>query len=338
MTTTINKTIKSSLGDFSSLSGWEAIQQADLVAADQIQQAECFAFQDTTATTIAGWTTDATRYPRVYATAGAEAQLPYNTSTSYRLETTSGSGSISIQQGYTRIERIQLKVTAPNFAGGRFVVEFNYANGPVAYVLGCYLKFVTDPADTTEGHGIEAGNANSIYVVANCVFNGFDATGGGGTNTAIYAQWGTGYVYNNTIVNSVRGIASVSNGAVFAKNNLYDGTGVTGADGFFTSGSGVFDASSDYNASSVAADAPGAHSTNGATFTFVNTGTGDYHITAADAGAREKGLDLSADAHYAFAIDFDGVARPQGTLWDCGCHEVAAGGGGGGSRPMFRGH
>lgn len=326
MPTTVNKTVKSSGGDYTSVSAWEAGQQAvaaDIVAADQIQQAECFAFQDTTNATLAGWTTDATRYLRVYAHAGAEAQMPYNTSTSYRLETTTGSSALAIQQGYTRIERIQVKVTAPGFAGGRNAVEFNYANGPVAYLLGCYVRFVANASDTVEAYGVEAGNANSIYVIANCVFDGFSDVGSV-TNTAIWGQWGTGYVYNNTMVNCARGIASVSNGLIFAKNNLYYGAGIASPDGFFTSGSGAFDSSSDYNASTVASDASGAHSRNSQTFTFVNTGTGDYHLASGDGGAKNFGVDLSADSHYAFNTDFDAVSRPQGASWDIGATEYAS--------------
>ena len=46
-----------------------------------------------------------------------------------------------------------------------------------------------------------------------------------------------------------------------------------------------------------------------ATFTFENSGADDFHLGAADTGAKEKGKDLSDYIHYAFNDDIDGDTR-----------------------------
>jgi hypothetical protein len=54
---TITKTVKPSGGDYTSLSNWEAGEQADLVAAGNIAVAECYSMVDTTPVVVDGWTT-----------------------------------------------------------------------------------------------------------------------------------------------------------------------------------------------------------------------------------------------------------------------------------------
>jgi hypothetical protein len=65
-TETITKTIKTSGGDYSLLSAWEAAQQSDLVTDDVIAQAECYAGDYTDNLAISGWTTGASNYIRIY--------------------------------------------------------------------------------------------------------------------------------------------------------------------------------------------------------------------------------------------------------------------------------
>ena len=50
--------------------------------------------------------------------------------------------------------------------------------------------------------------------------------------------------------------------------------------------------------------------------------TNDYHLSGSDSVARDAGLDLSAY----FTSDKGGVIRPQGSGWDIGAYEFAAGG------------
>ena len=111
MATTRTRTVKPSGGDYTTLSAWEAGEQADLPSLDEIRQAECYAMQDTTAVTIDGWTTDATRYIRIFAAPGAEARVPYDTTNAYRLEVTDVNGMVLVNEAFVRIERLQFKLT-----------------------------------------------------------------------------------------------------------------------------------------------------------------------------------------------------------------------------------
>jgi hypothetical protein len=69
MPTVITKTVKSSLGDYSSVSAGEAgvqtLYSSNFVTADVQVDLECYNFSDTTAVIVDGTTTDATRYLRV---------------------------------------------------------------------------------------------------------------------------------------------------------------------------------------------------------------------------------------------------------------------------------
>lgn len=55
---------------------------------------------------------------------------------------------------------------------------------------------------------------------------------------------------------------------------------------------------------------------------FVDSGSGDFHLTASDTLAKDQGRDLSS----VFTTDLDGVARPQGSAWDIGPYEFVPAG------------
>src|SRR5688572_23190266 len=102
MATTITRTVAASGGDYTSLSAWEAAEQGDLVALDEIHEAEVqVGLTDTSAVTIDGSVTDATRYLRVFPGAGAEARMPWNAA-GYQLAT--GLNTLAVIDPYTRIE------------------------------------------------------------------------------------------------------------------------------------------------------------------------------------------------------------------------------------------
>ena len=91
MATTVVHTIKASGGDYTSLSAWEAAQQRDLVALDEIEVAECYPFIDTTAVTVSGWTTGVNNYIIIRAHSSAKATIPMTTDGSrYLLRVTTG--------------------------------------------------------------------------------------------------------------------------------------------------------------------------------------------------------------------------------------------------------
>lgn len=59
------------------------------------------------------------------------------------------------------------------------------------------------------------------------------------------------------------------------------------------------------------------------TFSFVDAGASDFHLTLTDLGARGRGLNLTADVDRPFNADLDGDPRPAGaTAWDIGADQT----------------
>ncbi|PIR58088.1 MAG: hypothetical protein COU71_00525, partial [Parcubacteria group bacterium CG10_big_fil_rev_8_21_14_0_10_38_31] len=91
---------------YTSLSAWETAEQRDLTATDEIAVARIegtWTNPDTTPVTIDGWTTDATRYIKIYTTTEARHTGKWD-NTRYRLESGNfGAKIVNNQQDYTRI-------------------------------------------------------------------------------------------------------------------------------------------------------------------------------------------------------------------------------------------
>jgi hypothetical protein len=304
--TTVTRTVKSAGGDYTSLSAWEAAQQGDLVAADELRQAECYGMNDSTGCTIDGSTTDATRYLRVFAAAGAEAQLPYNTSgTAYRRDI-NGNG-LTVSDPFTRIERIQLGIGGSS-SGDVLSIEVTNVR-----VIGCVIRSTS--SGNPRGIAVKSGVGSASVNIRNCFLIG---NGGTSMGVNIGSSFGsTSYVYNCTSVGWGTNYNRSGSGVGLAINCLSSGGVVAGF-------GGTWSASSSHNASTDAT-CPGSSARNSQTFTFVSSGTGDYRLASTDAGARDFGTDLSADANYPFSDDFDAAAR-SGT-WDIGADEYIAAGG-----------
>ena len=66
MATEIIKTVKPSGGDYTSLANWEAGQQGNLPALNETHTAECYSMEDSSFVDLFGWTTDPTRYIKIY--------------------------------------------------------------------------------------------------------------------------------------------------------------------------------------------------------------------------------------------------------------------------------
>jgi hypothetical protein len=151
--------------------------------------------------------------------------------------------------------------------------------------------------------------------VGNVVHN-FNTTGSNGIKTAGGAA--LSFVYSNTLYNNATGWLS----AAYQKTRLINNLSYSNTTGF----GGGAEPGSDYNLDGPSGStAPGANSKNAATVTFVDSANLDLHLATGDAGAKDSGTDLSADANYPFAFDIDGTTR-AGT-WDIGADEYVAAGG-----------
>ncbi len=58
------------------------------------------------------------------------------------------------------------------------------------------------------------------------------------------------------------------------------------------------------------------------TFSFVDAGASDFHLTLMDMGARGRGVNLTADLERPFNDDLDGDPRPVGLAWDIGADQT----------------
>jgi hypothetical protein len=289
--------------------------QKDLVTADEVSVAECYNFTDTTGVIIQGWTTDPTRYIRVYAPAG---QRHNGTAgTGYRI-IPSSARAIQIREGHVRLEGIEFRASG-DYTGVYADSSDSLPASPYILVKDCLIYNCGSVAGTY--HGIYAGRCGAsgypMFVI----------------NTIIYGCKGDGIradsgyaaaiidVLNCTVNNNGGyGVRKNSNSAVVQVKNCYAGANAT-AD--YSSSDSTWTAFTT-NASSDTTGTSGlqniAHSTSsGAYFTNVTAGSEDYHIGGSSA-LKDVGTDLSAT----FTTDIDGATR-SGT-WDIGADEITAGG------------
>lgn len=307
MPATQNKTIKAAAGDYTTMALAEAGEQviaADLVAGDILRQFECFNVADPGACTIDGCTTDATRYIRAYATAGGEAIMPFSTS---RYRMAAAGNLLTVADLYCRIERLQFEQQSS--IGTRLTVRLD-AGGQGSQVTGCLARNTGTSASDMFDAQTQTTTINLSGFINDVAIG--NATNGGGF---VSAANGSAIVkrYNCTAVACATNFSNTS-GVVTEINCLGAAPVTTDFSGTTTR---TFCASQDATAD----DNGGAGNRISQTFTFVSAGTGDYHLTIGDAGARDVGTDLSADASFPFSTDFDGV--PRGALWDIGATEAA---------------
>jgi len=296
---------------YTSLAAWEAdfgginfgtAPPGDLVAADLIAIARiegAWTLPDTAPLDLSGWTTDAAHYIRIYT--APEARHSGTPGSGYRLQT-SGNGPLYSTVAYFRLEGLEISgdtsehliYLSPNTPEGVGEIHFSH--------------------NLIHGNGVNTASGLMSYSLGGTLFawnNVIYAVGEPGYTAGIQTGGGTAYLYNNTIAGITSGFAIRSGGVVVAKNNLTDAPGTD----FY----GSFYPGSDFNASSDDS-APGFHSRREQAYTFTNPAGGDYHLSAADAGARNYGLDLSHAAQMPIFDDLDGATRLGG--WDIGADEA----------------
>jgi hypothetical protein len=288
------------LGDYSSLSAAEAGEQTNLVTADVQLDIECYAFEDTSAVDFDGWTTDATRYIRIFTPTAERHDGKWDTS-KYRLAVNAGFWYAFIaREDYTRVEGLQVHNTNTAFD----------ANVIGLWGVECLLDAsVIRASSTASGTAVVHGGADQTTVrVRNAVVMGTNATIG------IACGFGRDLVVDNcTVVNFGTGIStSLPTDANVVRNCYVQAT--TPYSGTMTrttcahSTAGVFAGST----AGVAYDT--------SNFVSVTGGSEDLHLVDGSAliGA---GTDLSGT----FTTDIDGDVR---SAWDVGADEFEGGGGG----------
>lgn len=277
---------------------------------DEIHVAECYAFEDTAKATINGWTTDATRYIKIYTPTAERHDGKWDTS-AYRLSLVSDSSYVLlIYEDYARVEGLQLyqeSATAAgvfflNTGGGEIQVSYNILRGTPATTTGRYML---GSGGVGPNGTIKIWN-NLFYNGRNGIFHNFGDSG----NTYI--------VYNNTLVDvevyGIRITDSVGDVTLYLKNNLVQGTDTNYNVTSFTSLTTANNLSEDTTS-------PDA-SYRSKVVTFENEGADDFHLGSGDTEAKNNGVDLSADGQLAFSDDIDGDTRSA--PWDIGADEYVA--------------
>lgn len=296
------KTVKSSGGDYSSLSAWEAGQQK-VIAAGDTEQAECYAFQDTTIVTIDGWTTVATGYIRIY-TPTAERHNG-TLGTGYRLVANAAFNRVlRINEDFVRLEGIAIRHSTTAFNGSENAI-FNSNSGSTRDIRieKCLIT-----------GGIQSINSSGgVLKVANC----FIFTGG---PTAFVSSFGPSApndaIYNCTAVAATNGITS-SGGTCLVKNCY-----VSAASGTEFSSSGQTRTTCAHASSASWSNSTASIAYDTTNFTNVTAGSEDLHlVSGASATLKTGGTDLSADATFPFSDDIDGDTRSD---WGIGADERAA--------------
>jgi hypothetical protein len=299
-----NRTVGSG-GDYSTLVAWESGEQANLITLDEIRQAQLIdGYQETNKVLINGWTTDATRYWRVYTTVHHNGV--WSTSRSRQSTTSKDSFKVTDTAVWGRIEGWQAELT-----GGTDIVDFwkfDNTSGSII-VRECLFRKTGGSGQATKAltamNDKKNGSANRFV---NCLFWDWrDTTGTGG----IALDCAASTVYNCGAYDCDKGYDAA--GLSLVKNTWAMACG----DGFV----GTFLAGTTNNASDITSDAPGSNPSTG-NAVFVNAAGDDYHLDSSDTVCKDKGVDLSGDATFAFSIDID-LATRSGT-WDIGPDEITA--------------
>ncbi len=291
MPTVRTVTVKSSGGDYSSLSAAEAGEQGDLVTLDRQLDIECYSMTDTTVALFNGWTTDATRYIRIF-TPTAERHSGVWTTGKYNLDTTS-SNSLEFREDYWRIEGLQVRSSnASNIA-------------------------VRTQATAAAG--------SVDMQIESCIVRGSVVIGSGAAtirNTICYESVGAGISGTSITADNCTSIAATHaysrSGGTWTLRNCYAHGGTDGYTGTITRTTCAHSSATVFSGSTASV----AHST--ANFTNVTGGSEDYHLVAGASSLIDTGTDLSGT----FTNDIDGAGTRTGAF-DIGADEYVAPAGGG---------
>lgn len=310
MPKTVIKTVKSSLGDYSSLSAFESGERRDLTSADEIAAAECYAFPDTTGVTFASanWTTDSTRYVRIYTPLSERHRGRWSTG-AYRLDGSRDWFGMLRVQCDARIDGLQVKNT--NTTNACLGIDAISVCGTLHVINSIVVG--NDTASDSKGISMPAASNTQFYCINNVVY-GFDD----GITMYQNNNGQTVVYYNNTVDCTGTDFYAANYGTtptLSMYNNISQGSGTgygANMDSFDTF---VHD-------SNISLDTSSPDSAyRQKTVTFAGLPDGDYHIAISDTEARGRGVDLSGDSYYPFNADVDGHRRYG--LWDIGADQYS---------------
>jgi len=142
----VTKTLKTSGGDYSSLSAWEAGEQTDLVTAGDSHVLECDAGTYIGDVTIAGWTTSASNRITIKAAAGSEHNGVRGAGVKFTVDNFSNDATIDCEVDFLTFLDVEIEQT-----------EFRSAIKLGGVVGGCYAKRCILSGDSSGGGNVGGG-------------------------------------------------------------------------------------------------------------------------------------------------------------------------------------
>lgn len=304
-------TIRSSGGDYSTLTAWESGEQKDLVSADQIAVAECYNDWPSGLSgnvTVNGWTDDTTRYPLIRGASGSQFDGSGFDDGDCFTYIQSSSLSVGIRlYGYSRVEGILVVRT-----GYESAVRNDTLNGRIA-AINCGIR--TDGTTTNFGAIVLQ---RSYAVNCFCLNNSGNANviGFGNTNSnypARYYNCGASGYENYPFVG---GSVDSDDESGWMKNCWFDDGTITGV---WRTGQCSNNASYDYSGAPPPGTSP--YTSDVTSADFVDAANNDFHLDSGSA-LTDAGVNL----YSIFQYDIDGDEYPSSGAWPIGFDYVAGGG------------
>lgn len=304
-----SKTVKASGGDYTTLSAWEDAIDGDLTGTG-VAEVTCYAIDDTTAVSIAGWTTTSSDYVYIHVDSTARHAGKWD-GDKYNL-VLADVDAFTIGEDFVRVDGLQVCTSSMNGNGDDPISIPNGAIGASGDIRLSNI-IVKGSADTTYyQYGIGVSDADAVVKIWNSIV--YNVGGSASVNSIGLVSVGTTSLYSSTVIGGRYGIAC--NGGTLTVKNTYAGGSVT-EDYIRVSGTlaktncASEDQSADDTGTNETASNCVAAAVALSTSTFVNVtaGSEDYHLVVGSAligaGASTSGESAPLD----FTIDIDGDTR-----------------------------
>lgn len=272
---------------------------------------------DTTAVTFGGFTPSEDHYVEVIGDYSGEG---YDEDQYHMVRTANDGAIISVNVGYMRLRRLQIYHAAT--ANGDYNPSAIFVSSGLSGITLVDRCLLRGTELSTQGRPRGLVGLSTVHAV-NTVFWGW--RGAGSTSDGFQRAGGAGSLaYHCTAYDCRRGFTTGDDGQSGANQlRLINCVAAACVDGF--AAGWVFGTGSDYNASDLASDAPGANSRNSQTFSWVDAAIGLLRPTESDAAVVGYGTDLSGDGTRPVSVDITGTTRPDPP--SIGAYEPTGGGG-----------
>jgi hypothetical protein len=299
-------TIKASGGDYTSLAAWEAANQADITGLGP-EEAECYDLDDTTSCAIAGWTTTASDYVRVYAVSASRNNGVANESsgTGYRRTL------LTVQEDFVRVEGIEIYPASSSSSA--FLINTSLSASCDVQLTDCLL--IWDSGTTTASYLVNVSQSNVVFTMTNCIltgpYRGIDSRNAATVvidHCVIYGEGSTNESNYGTVVDSEATVTNTFSGGHATEDFWTGGAAPSGSHNASEDASAATDFTNTQTSLTMSDQftSPGS---DGASMDFTLLGTGV----------------LDGNGTGSLANDIAGSAYPSPS--DIGCHAYAVAGG-----------